>query len=237
MLPRTRKEHAQFRRWLGSQVSPWQEVARYPHPRGKDEPPEVVRALDSPFPDPDGYRLVWFHSSLKQQRDAENRQEPIDRAVEELAQLKAKVESPRSRLTTREGIAQKVEAILSHRGAQRWIRYAIEEQKQERYRQEKRGRSGPQTRWRRTVKIRHSLSWQPVLQNIAEDALRDGVFPLLTNCRDLSVKEVLEAYKRKQPLIEKRHEMLKTVRGHIESPAERELGSCQFPTIEVNRVT
>jgi transposase len=211
VLPRTRKEDTQFRKWLASQAPPWQEVAQYPHPRLKDGPPDVVLALDSPFTDPDGYRLLWFHSSLKQQRDAENRQEAMNRAVEELRQLKAKAESPRTRLTTREGIAQKVEGILSHRGAQRWIRYTIEERKQERYRQEKRGRSGSQTRWRRTVKIRYAVSWQPVLENIAEDALRDGVFPLLTNCRELSVKEVLEAYKRKQPLIEKRHEMLKTV--------------------------
>ena len=211
VLPRTRKEDAQFRKWLAYQAPPWQEVAQYPHPRLKEGPPDIVRALDSPFPDPDGYRLLWFHSSLKQQRDAENRQEAIDRALEELQQLKAKVESPRTRLTSREGIAQKAEGILSHRGTQRWIHYTIEERRQERYRQEKRGRSGPQTRWRRTVKIRYSLTWQPVLQNIAEDALRDGVFPLLTNCPDLSVKQVLEAYKRKQPLIEKRHEMLKTV--------------------------
>jgi len=61
------------------------------------------------------------------------------------------------------------------------------------------------------VKIRYTLSWQPLLERIAEDALRDGVFPLLTNCHDLSMKQVLEAYRRKQPLIEKRHEMLKTV--------------------------
>ena len=212
VLPRTRKEDAKFRSWLVSHPSPeWQEVVRYPHPRLKHGEPDIVRAVDSPFPDADGFRLLWFHSSVKQQRDAENRGEAIDRAVEDLEQLKTKVESARSRLSTREGIAQKAEAILSHRGAQRWIRYPIEERKQERYRQENRGRSGPQTRWRRTVKIRYSLSWQPVLEHIAEEALRDGVFPLLTNCRDLSLKEVLEAYRRKQPLIEKRHEMLKTV--------------------------
>ena len=212
VLPRTRKEDAHFRKWLASQAAPpWQEVAQYPHPRLKDGQPDVVRALDSRFPDPDGYRLLWFHSSLKQQRDAENRQQAIERALEELQQLKAKADSPRTRLTTREGIAEKAEGILAHRGAQRWIRYTIEERREERYHQEKRGRSGPQTRWRRTVKVRYSLEWTPLLQNIAEEAMRDGVFPLLTNCPELSVKEVLEAYRRKQPLIEKRHEMLKTV--------------------------
>lgn len=211
VLPRTRKEDSRFRTWLTSQTPAWQEVAQYPHPRLKDGPPDIIRALDSPFPDPDGFRLLWFHSSQKQERDAEDRREAIDRAVEELQQLKAKVEGPRSRLTTREGIAEKAEGILAHRGAQSWIRYIIDEARQETFRQEKRGRSGAQTRWRRTVKIRYTLSWQPLLERIAEDALRDGVFPLLTNCHDLSMKQVLEAYRRKQPLIEKRHEMLKTV--------------------------
>jgi len=86
--------------------------------------------LDSPFPDPDGFRPLWFHSSQKQQRDAEDRREAIDRAVEELQQLKPKVEGPRSRLTTREGIAEKAEGILAHRGAQSWIRYIIDEARQ-----------------------------------------------------------------------------------------------------------
>jgi len=211
VLPRTRKEDSRFRTWLTSQTPAWQEVAQYSHPRLKDGPPDIIRALDSPFPDPDGFRLLWFHSSQKQERDAEDRREAIDRAVEELQQLKAKVEGPRSRLTTREGIAEKADGILAHRGAQSWIRYIIDEARQETFRQEKRGRSGAQTRWRRTVKIRYTLSWQPLLERIAEDALRDGVFPLLTNCHDLSMEQVLEAYRRKQPLIEKRHEMLKTV--------------------------
>ncbi len=72
-------------------------------------------------------------------------------------------------------------------------------------------RSGPQARWRRTVKIRSTVRWQPILEHIAEAARSDGVFPLLPNCRGRSVKEVLEAYRRQQPLIEKGHEVLKTV--------------------------
>jgi len=39
----------------------------------KDDPLDVFRAVDSPFPDPDGFRLIWFHSSQKEQRDAEGR--------------------------------------------------------------------------------------------------------------------------------------------------------------------
>jgi transposase len=50
-------------------------------------------------------------------------------------------------------------------------------------------------------------------EGIEEDARCDGVFPLLSNCSGLSVQQILEAYKRKHPLIEKRHAMLKSVLG------------------------
>ena len=86
-----------------------------------------------------------------------------------------------------------MEQILTHRGVQRLMRYSIEESRQPKYRQEKRGRAGTQTRWRRSVKVRYLLSWETVPELIEEEARSDGVFPLLSNCGDLSIKEVLEA--------------------------------------------
>ena len=212
ILPQTRKEDSQFRTWLRTHTPDWIEVASYPG-RLKDDPPDIIRAVDSPFPDPDGFRLVWFHSTEKEQRDGEDRRERIARAVGELEELKAKVDGPRSRLKTREGIAEKADRILTHRGVQRWLRYSIEETPLPKYRQEKRGRAGAQTRWRRSVNVRHLLSWEGIPEAIEEDARCDGVFPLLSNYSELSTKEILEAYKRKHPLIEKRHEMLKSVLG------------------------
>lgn len=210
ILPQTRKEDSQFRRWLRTHSPDWIEVASYPG-RLKEDPPDIIRAVDSPFPDPDGFRLVWFHSTEKEQRDWEDRRERISRTVGELDELKAKVEGPRSRLKTREGIAEKADRILRHRGVQRLLRYSIEETQLPKYRQEKRGRAGAQTRWRRSVNVRHLLSWEAIPEAIEEDARCDGVFPLLSNCSELSIEEILEAYKRKHPLIEKRHEMLKSV--------------------------
>ena len=37
----------------------------------------------------------------------------------------------------------------------------------------------------------------------------DGIFPLITNCRDLKASDILVKYKH-QPMLEKRHEQLKT---------------------------
>jgi transposase len=212
ILPQTRKEDSQFRKWLATHTANWSEVARYPG-RLKEDPPEIICALDSPFPDPYGFRLVWFHSTEKEQRDGEERRERIARAVQELEELKAKVEGPRTRLKSREAITEKADRILRHHGVQRWMRYSIEETQLPKYRQEKRGRAGAQTRWRRSLKVRHLLSWQAIPKAIEEAARCDGVFPLLSNCAELTIKEILEAYKRKHPLIEKRHHMLKSVLG------------------------
>ncbi len=53
------------------------------------------------------------------------------------------------------------------------------------------------------------LSWEIAEEKVQQDALSDGIFPLLTNCDDLSFLEILTAYKTKQPLVEKRHDLLK----------------------------
>jgi len=55
------------------------------------------------------------------------------------------------------------------------------------------------------------LSSGPNQDNIvAVDERSDGMFPLITNCKDLSLKAILEAYKF-QPKLEKRQEQLKSV--------------------------
>ena len=40
----------------------------------------------------------------------------------------------------------------------------------------------------------------------SHDARCNGIFQLITNCRDLSIAKLLEAYKH-QPTLEKRHEV------------------------------
>jgi transposase len=205
------KDHRfDLKQLLGGNPPAWQPVVSYTNPV-TGAVTDVVQAMDCPLPDPDGYRLIWYHSSAKQDQDAAWRQQQLERAVTELEQLKVKVERSRSLYSTRAGVAEKVEQILAHRGAQRWLRYRIEERRERRFRQEHRGRPGNQTRWRSSVKLRFALSWEPSVKGIEEDALQDGVFPLLTNCRELSMQEVLEAYRCKQPMIEKRHELLKTL--------------------------
>jgi transposase len=209
VLPQSRKEDRLFKEWLSHHTPAWEEIARFPHPRRKDGPPDIVRAVKSPIPDADGYRLIWFHSSHKRERDAGSRQDRIIRACKKLDVLKAKLEGPRCRYSTLKGVELAVREILVNASADTWIRYQIQPWQKENYRQERRGRPGKDTRWRRRVKMCFRLSWEIEEEKVRQDALSDGIFPLLTNCKDLSFLAIYTAYKTKQPLVEKRHDLLK----------------------------
>jgi transposase len=211
VLPRSRKEDEDFKEWLQTNTPDWEEIAQFPHPRLKHGVPDIVHAVESPIPESDGFRLIWFHSTHKHERDVQSRQDAIDRALKGLQELQAKLEGPRCRITTKHGAAQAAEEAVSTAGAQRWIRYQVDQWEQETFRQETRGRPGKNTRWRRRVKSRFRLSWHTVAENIEADRRTDGIFPLVTNRKEeeISRLEVLEIYKRKQPFVEKRHHLLK----------------------------
>jgi transposase len=211
VLPRTRKEDALFKAWLQTHTPVWEEVARKPHPRWKDGPPDVFRAIPSPIPDADGFRLFWYESSHKRERDAQARRDALQKAWTQLEELAARLRGPRPRFGTRAAVAQAVEAILATTGAARWVAYEADAVDEAVFRQETRGRPGKNTRWRRRLKRRFHLTWERREPEIAYDARTDGLFPLLTNDATLTAAEILDAYKSKQPLVEKRHDLLKNV--------------------------
>jgi transposase len=214
VLPRSWKEDALFKDWIQTHAPSWDEVARKPHPRLRQGPPDVFWATPSPNPDPDGYRVIWYKSSHKVGRDAEARGHALQLAVKALEQIRARLEAPRPRWRSQSSVAQAVEQILAQTGAERWIDYEVGTVETPRYRQEKRGRPGADTRWRRHMKTRFQLSWTLRQDRIEYDARCDGLFPLITDSA-LSPQEVLAAYKSKQPLVERQHHLLKTIQAGV----------------------
>ena len=100
------------------------------------------------------------------------------------------------------------------------------------YKQERRGRPGPNTRYREVTRTRYALTHDVDLAKIAYDAASDGCFPLITNDTTLTDAEVLAAY-RYQPNLERRHHLLKSVQDAapvlLKNPARIEaLFCCQF---------
>ena len=137
VLPRTRKEDRLFKDWLQGNVAGWEEVVSKPHPRLKHGPPDVFSACASPIPDGDGFRLLWFQSTHKMERDAQARREIIQSASKALVQLHAKLEGARPRFRSRAAVARAVEKILKEKGAERWIEYKVSPSAEPQYHQEK----------------------------------------------------------------------------------------------------
>ena len=214
VVPRTWKEDSLFKDWIQHNTPAWEEVARKPHPRLKDGPPDVFVAVASPHVDPDGFRVVWYRSSQKMARDAEARGSMLQTATTALDVLRAKLEGPRSRRRSRASVLQAVEAILTTTGTARWLNYEVTAVEEPLYRQETRGRPGSKTRWRRRLKTSFRLSWTLRQEQIARDARCDGLFPLIANTAS-SFQEILEAYKSKQPLVERQHHVLKTIQAGV----------------------
>ena len=85
----------------------------------------------------------------------------------------------------------------------------ITAREKESFRQARRGRPNHKTRYVRDVAVRFDLEFEASLERIAQDRVRDGVSPLVSNDLKLSEKQLLSAYKI-QPQIETRFSQLKT---------------------------
>ena len=206
LIPRTRSEDRVFRESLSRGLVRWRPI----HDK-LDDDGEIVDEFsisEEPSLSREGYRLVWYHSTRKAQNDAATRARHVDRALVELAELQAKMSSPRSRYQDRAKVVAAVEAILEERGVRGWITTVIEERVVETYHQESRGRPSGKTRYIKEVNTRFDIKCALDHAALAAEQLGDGVFPLITNDRTLTEQELLLAYKG-QPVIEKRFAQLK----------------------------
>ena len=208
VLPRSRKEDRLFREHVQTHEVDWQVVRERPNPRNQAWTRDVWKMAESPIPAADGFRLVWVWNSLMAEQDQEARAERVARALTGLEDVEKRLQSPRTKMRTRVAVEKAAERAVG--AAARWVGWRVWEAPVESYRQERRGRPGKGTRYVKKVKMRLHVAAMPKEDAIAYDAKSDGMFPLLTNERKLSLKEVLEAYQF-QPRLEKRHEQLKTV--------------------------
>jgi transposase len=209
VLPRTRKEDGWFREYLQTHNVPWTVIAREKNQRNLFGPPNIWKAIDAPVPSSDGYRAVWLWSSLMAERDRDARESMMVDAIARLELLETKLRKPRTKLRTREKIVDAADTAIGA-NAKRWVDYEILTEEIPTFHQERRGRPGPDTRYTKNTKKRYHVNWLSSEAKISYDAKTDGMFPLLTNCRDMPLKTVYQKYKF-QPRLEKRHEQLKTV--------------------------
>ncbi len=207
IVPHGRREDIWFKAWAQTHAPTWEEADHRPGTRA-DDPDRVWRTFEAPTPSVDGYRVIWVHSSTKAARDAAGRAARIEAGLAAIDSLAARLAGPKSRLKTKVAAEAAAEAALAAAGAARWIAFTLTETIEETFRQERRGRPGTETRYRRSEKRVFTITATVRADTVTYDAVTDGCFPLITNDRAMTPAEVLAAY-RYQPNLERRNHILK----------------------------
>jgi len=216
VLPRTHKEDGQFRQRLLKTPDSirWTElytVTQEIVTKGKVFQKTVDRLSvgAEEIISRDGYRVLWYHSTRKVDLDSRRRTRQLQRAIQELTELRDRLRGPKSRFRERGKVDAAVQEILGKHELDSLLRVDVIEEEKPTYRQASKGRPGKNTKYVKQVKKRFDVSWTVDLVRLAEAESLDGIFPLITNVREMSAEEILRAYKR-QPIIEKRFSQLKT---------------------------
>jgi transposase len=210
VMPRTRNEADWFGNYLDEHPVEWVEVHRQPNPRRRDGPDVVYHGIESPPRSSEGYRILWYRSSQKQQQDRDSRVQRLGRAHAALDGLQAP-----GRRREFGGIAEARaagERILAEFQVSGLLHVEVDTTVEERYEQVGPGRPGPNTEYRRLEIPRFRVRFVEDGPALVRETRREGLFPLMTNDESLSVADALARYKY-QPFVEKRHEQLKSVFG------------------------
>ncbi len=210
VLPRNRREDAEFRKWIQTHTPEWVGVWDRDNPRRSDGPRDCWYVYRAPLLSAEVCVVVWVWSSLLTLRQEARRRSNIAAATEELVQLRERLAGAKARLRGAGEIDLKVASILDKHSVSRYLKVNRVVREEHSFKQTRRGRPGPETAYKKTTKRRFDIAWTTDEQAVAYDHKSDGMYPLMTNDRKLSPAEVLQAHKG-QPMIEKRFEQVKTV--------------------------
>lgn len=205
ILPATRIEDRQFKEYIQTASVEWKWTNMN---NGDSDDPIKFKVVDSPLPSSDGFRVIWVWSSQKEEKDRVTRQVSIKKAMSQLNKLEQSLQSPKSRLRSRNAVIKKADEAVAN--AKRHVTYEIYEESIPKFKQGRRGRPGKDTSYTKSTVTRFHVRCNTMDENIKFDRNCDGLFPLLTNCADMPPEVVLEKYKH-QPMLEKRHQQLKSV--------------------------
>jgi transposase len=209
VMPRSRQEDGQFRKWIQTHSPDWLLVWDRPNGRHRDGPQDRWYVFQPQVPSMEVWPITWVWSTLLTLHQRARRQRLISAASEDLETLHQSLIKARARRGAKD-IDERVESILEHYRVGRYLKVQRLVREEHRFRQTHRGRPGPNTAYRKLTRRRFDIEWRIDKDAVAYDELSDGMYPLLTNDRNLTAAQVLEAHKG-QPTIEKRFEQVKTV--------------------------
>lgn len=207
VLPRTRSEDKEFRKYLRQHPVRWKKLLSIPNKRDLDGPSNLFYTCSSSERTQDGFRLIWIRSAAKALQDEDNRNHNLQQILAELSDLNKRLNH--RKLRSQAKIQQAIAKILNPSEVKPFIQLKLQRQVQKEFKHFKRGRPAPNAPVRVLYKIAWTLKAQPDKKALSIEKRLDGVFPLTTNLYTTPKKEILQIYKY-QPYVEKRFSQIKT---------------------------
>jgi len=204
IVPKDRKEVKRFLRYLKGNDVTWQDAFNIESSRRKGEM-NIYKTYEAER-SKEGFRIIFVHSSLKQQEDEGRRRKKIDKAIAKLEELSPKLNA--YHLKTKKEIKAAVESICKEVKGFIGVKI-VTERKQARVKISPGRPSLLKSVYKNKWEFTHGIQWQLNEPALAEASKTDGIFPLITNTA-LNAGEVLRKYK-SQPFLEKRMYTQKTV--------------------------
>ena len=198
IIPKSHKDATEFKEYIKNHDVSWDEAFSNPNPRRKGKVNEY-RTYEA-GKNKRGYRVLWVHSSLKDEDDQNRRLKKIDNAQKALEELIPKLNA--YRLKTQKQIQKAVDDICQDVSEFLNVKITMGRKRiDQRIPSTKRKPGGPAYKYKWS--FNYGLEWELNPQAINEAAKTDGLFPLITNHHELEAAEVLRMYKR-QSFLEKR---------------------------------
>ena len=205
ILPRNRREVADFAQQAARGQVRWEPLWKRRACR-KPRRTEVFEVAVGPHQMQEGFRIYWYRSSEKRQRDEQDRQDRIAAALQRLERLnQRRGRGPK----TEPAVRRAAENCLDHYRVRSLVDFQIDLQEKIQFVQTRRGKPGSQTTYEKMAGSIPVVSARPNPAALARTQTMDGAFPLVPNT-PLPALEVLKQYKY-QPHLEKRHFLCKSV--------------------------
>jgi len=214
IMPKNRNYIKKFHKHIQNNDVVWQDAMTAENSRKKGQL-DTYRTLEQTTTN-EGYRLIWIHSSAKDQQDKKCREAALKKIQEELADISKKLN--RYKLKTRKQIEAAVKKAC--KGKFDFFDINIVEKKETIKKQSSPGKPGPNTVYSEkeisSFRIEYLLNEEAILKSTRTD----GIFPLITNS-SMDAVDALQKYKN-QPYLEKRmytaKSVLKVAPVFLESP-------------------
>ena len=203
VVPKGRKEVKQFIKYLKTNKVKWEHAYKIQSSRKKGKP-NIFKTYE-PGTTKNGYRIIWVHSSKKQEDDKARRTAKIQKAVTSLEELQPRLNA--YHLKTRKEIKSAVDRICN--GISEYLNVRILTERKQIKVKVSPGRPSLRSTYKNKWEFKYQLEWEINDEALAEASKTDGMFPLITNT-ELKASEVLKKYK-SQPFLEKRMYTKKTI--------------------------